>query len=85
MFFQIGHKKKLKLYAQKSQAFLQLAHFCTRIVDSCGMRFNAHHMQSQLNIRRPQSGNQVQQFECATKLMRTALPDYFQKSTRYRF
>lgn len=43
------------------------------------MTFDPRHLQSLIDMRRPTTANQLQQFLCATNWMRTSIPEYSKK------
>lgn len=75
-FFRVCEEYGFKVHAEKTHLFLKEARFCGRIVSGDGVVFDPRHLEALINMKRPFSGDELQQLICATNWMRTSLPAY---------
>lgn len=78
-FFEICQTYGLKLHASKCQFFLRSVTWCGRVISEEGIRLDPARLVALVNMPRPKSGDQLQQFLCASNWMRSAIPSYTAK------
>ena len=75
-FFSLCAKFGLKVHPTKSHLFMKEAHFCGRIIDGDGVRFDPRRLETLLSMSPPERGNELQQFICAANWMRSSIPAF---------
>jgi len=75
-FFALCAKHGLKLHPGKLILFALSVHFCGRIFDSKGVRFDPRNLKALQDMKYPTTGGELQQFMCATNWMRMGIPNY---------
>lgn len=75
-FFELCRASNLKIHAQKIEMFKKEAHFCGRIVDGDGFKFDPRRMQALTDMKHPEFAGDLQQFLCATNWIRSSIPMY---------
>lgn len=75
-FFQICREYNLKLHAKKCHFFLKQVVWCGRNISKDGIKFDPSGLSALLEMPKPQTGAELQQFVCAVGWMRTSIPEY---------
>jgi hypothetical protein len=77
-FFEICRKKGFKLHAVKCDLFGTKAEWCGRTISQEGIKFNPKSLSGPVDMERPQTAADLQQFLCGSNWLRTAVPNYAQ-------
>jgi Reverse transcriptase (RNA-dependent DNA polymerase) len=77
-FFEIYRKKRFKLHAVKCDLFGTKAESCGRTISQEGIKFNSKSLSGLVDMERPQTAADLQQFVCGSNWPRTSVPNYAQ-------
>lgn len=79
-FFKACSQINLKLHAEKCTLFAREVTFCGRLLSETGIRHNPRNLAALVNMSRPSTGAELQQFLCAANWCRTSIPDYSRRA-----
>lgn len=65
-----------KLHLEKCILFAQSVRWCGRVISPAGIRHVPARLETLLEMDRPTSGGQLQQFLCAMQCLRSAIPQF---------
>lgn len=75
-FFQFCSTYNLRLNPQKCVLYTTSVKWCGRIISATGVRHDPSNLQGLLDLDRPTTGGQLQQFVCAMQWLRSAIPQF---------
>lgn len=78
-YFEICKKYRLKVSVLKTECFLREAHFVGRIVNEDGVRYDPKGMRQLLDMKLPNTGQELLQFVHATSWMCHSIPEYAER------
>ena len=76
VLFEICRKFGIKLHAKKCLWFKTEVKWCGRIISKEGIRFDPRSRDALLQLSRPVTGGDLQQFLCALGWMRSSIPEF---------